>query len=92
MITFGWEVAGKPIVEIGREGLKTISPYIEKVVNNRLNMKLQFRLKGSPYLHIVYTLDWDEQGMAGWFASIVNTERRRMEEALSASSSSSRDL
>ncbi len=38
----------------------------------------------TPYLHVAYTPDRDEQGnVTGWFASIVDlTERRRMEESL----------
>jgi PAS domain S-box-containing protein len=85
------EVAGKPIAEImGEAGLKTISPYIEKVLQGQqveYETAVSFEGVGAPYLRVIYTPDWDEQGnVVGWFASIVDIrERKRIEEALSAS-------
>ncbi|HSB00838.1 MAG TPA: PAS domain S-box protein [Anaerolineales bacterium] len=82
------EVAGKPILEImGAEGLRTISPYIEKVLQGQqveYETEVSFQSAGTPSLHVVYTPDRDEQGsVIGWFASIIDvTERKRTEQAL----------
>jgi PAS domain S-box-containing protein len=91
-------VAGKPIVEImGEAGLSTISPYLEKVLQGQrveYESAVSFQGVGTPYLHVVYTPDWDEQGnVVGWFASIVDiTERKHIEEALSASEQRFREI
>jgi len=80
------EIAGKPIVEImGEEGLKTISPYIQKVLKGHTveyEMEVSFRGAGAPCLHSVYTPDWDAKGnVIGWFASIADITRRKEAEA-----------
>src|SRR6266705_1778167 len=53
------EIAGKPIVEImGEEGLKTISPHIERVLKGQhaeYEMEVSFQSVGAPCLHCVYT-------------------------------------
>jgi PAS domain S-box-containing protein len=82
------EIVGKPIVEImGEEGLKTITPYIEKVLQGdpvEYETEVSFQGVGAPWLHVVYSPDRDTQGnIAGWFASIVDiTQRKQAEEAL----------
>src|SRR5437667_12124895 len=79
------EIAGKPIVEImGEEGLKTISPHIEKVLKGQhaeYETEVSFRGVGAPCLRCVYTPDQDSNGnVIGWFASIVDvTEWKRAE-------------
>jgi len=79
------EIAGKPIVEImGEEGLKTISPHIEKVLKGQhaeYETEVSFRGVGAPCLRCVYTPDRDSNGnVIGWFASIVDvTEWKRAE-------------
>src|SRR5438094_5606896 len=79
------EIAGKPIVEImGEEGLKTISPYVEKVLKGHTveyEAEVSFRGVGAPWLHSVYTPDRDAKGnVVGWFASITNITRRKSAE------------
>src|SRR5881396_3655936 len=82
------EIAGKPIAEImGEEGLKTISPHIEKVLKGQhaeYEMEVSFHGVGVPCLHSVYTPDRDSSGnVIGWFASLTDvTERKRAENAL----------
>ena len=82
------EIAGKPIVEImGEEGLKTLSPHIEKVLKGQhaeYEMEVSFQGVAAPCLHSVYTPDRDSKGnVIGWFASIVDvTERKRAEQRL----------
>src|SRR5438876_5775845 len=80
------EIAGKPIVEImGEEGLKTISPYIQKVLKGHTveyEMEVSFRGAGAPCLHSVYTPDRDAKGnVIGWIASIADITRSRQAEA-----------
>jgi PAS domain S-box-containing protein len=80
------EIAGKPIVEImGKEGLKTISPHIEKVLKGErtdFETQISFRGVGAPCLHCVYTADRDSKGnVTGWFASITDITRRKRAEA-----------
>jgi len=79
------EIAGKPIVEImGEEGLKTISPYLEKVLKGHTveyEAEVSFRGVGAPWLYSVYTPDRDAKGnVVGWFASITNITRRKSAE------------
>src|SRR5881227_3435574 len=79
------EIAGKPIVEImGEEGLKTISPHIERVLKGHTveyETEVSFRGVGAPWLHSVYTPDRDAKGnVVGWFASITNIARRKSAE------------
>src|SRR5438094_7766003 len=80
------EIAGKPIIEImGEEGLKAISPHIEKVLRGRtaeFETDVSFRSVGAPCLHCVYTPDRDSKGnVIGWFASIIDITRRKRAEA-----------
>jgi PAS domain S-box-containing protein len=85
------EIAGQPIVEImGEEGLKTVSPHIEKVLKGQraeYEMEGSFQGVGAPCLHCVYTPDRDASGnVIGWFASLTDvTERKRAENALRVS-------
>jgi PAS domain S-box-containing protein len=82
------QVIGRPIVEImGEEGLKTILPYVERALQGErveYESQVPFELGNTPYLHVVYAPDRDEQGnVIGWFASIIDiSERRQMEEEL----------
>jgi PAS domain S-box-containing protein len=82
------QVIGKPIVEImGKEGLDTIQPYVERVLQGErveYESQVPFEFGNTPYLHVTYTPDRDEQGnVIGWFASIIDiSERRQMEENL----------
>ena len=79
------EVAGKPIVDImGEEGLKTILPYIEQVLEGKpveFETEVAFDGVGTPALHVIYTPDYDEQGnVVGWFASIADVTARKAAE------------
>jgi PAS domain S-box-containing protein len=79
------EVAGKSIVEVmGEEGLKTISPYIEQVLQGKrveYETEVSFEGIGAPALHVIYTPDYDEQGnVVGWFASIADVTARKTAE------------
>jgi len=79
------EVTGKPIVEImGEEGLKTISPYIEQVLEGKqveYETQVSFDGVGTPALHVIYAPDYDEQGnVVGWFASIADVTARKAAE------------
>src|SRR5215211_6489824 len=81
------EIAGKPIAEIvGKDGLKTISPHIEKVLMGQtVEFQAELSLRGEPlYVHCVYSPDRDAKGnVIGWFASLVDiTEQKRNEQAL----------
>ncbi|HEY7543432.1 MAG TPA: PAS domain S-box protein, partial [Blastocatellia bacterium] len=82
------EVRGKPIVEImGEEGLRVISPYVEKVLAGErveYESEVSFKDVGAPFLHVVYTPNRNEQGdVIGWFGSIVDISgRKRAEEKL----------
>ena len=80
-------LAGKPIVDvIGKEGLKAIRPYIEKVLTGtevEYEQDVPFTGIGNRFLHTVYIPDRDESGnVIGWMASIADlTERRKTEAA-----------
>ena len=79
------QVAGKLIVEImGEAGLKTISPYIEQVLQGKrveYETEVSFQGVGTPALHVIYTPDYDDQGnVVGWFASIADVTARKMSE------------
>ena len=81
------ELAGKPIVEtIGKEALKKLLPYIEKVLKGRpteYEMEVPFQGVGVYWLHSVYTPDRDSDGnVVGWFASIADVSRRKEAEAI----------
>ncbi len=80
------EIADQPIVEIvGEEGLKTISPYIEKVLKGQtveFETEIPYRGAAAPWVHCVYTPDGDSKGnVIGWFASITDITRRKLAEA-----------
>ncbi len=85
------EINGRPITEImSEEGLKTIMPYVERVLNGErveYEDEVDFRNGNERSLHVVYTPDTDNSGnINGWFASIVDiTDRKNAEEALRAS-------
>ena len=81
------ELAGKPIVEIiGKEALKKILPYVEKVLQGRqvdYEMEIPFQGIGNVWLHCVYTADRDSEGnVVGWFASLAEVGRHKEAEAL----------
>ena len=84
------ELAGKPIVQImGKEGLKTILPYIARVLKGQTveyEQKIAFQGVGTFYLNAIYMPDRDENGkVIGWFASISDvTRRKKAESALRA--------
>lgn len=77
------EIIGKPIVDIiGVEGLQTIRPYIERVLDGEqveYEEEISFKGIGSRYLRGAYRPDRDRTGKPiGWIASLVDlTERRR---------------
>jgi PAS domain S-box-containing protein len=80
------DIAGKSIVEVmGKEGLKTILPHIEKVLRGETTeyeAEVQFQGVGIRTLHAIYTPDLDDQGtVVGWIASMIDiTERKRGEQ------------
>src|SRR5881397_240719 len=82
------EIIDKPIAEImGKEGLKTISPHIERVLKGhtvKYETEVSFQGVGAPCLYCVYAPDRDAKGnVIGWFASIVDvTEQKRAGQAL----------
>lgn len=79
------ELVGKTIVDvIGEDGMRTIRPFIERVLEgNRVEYEeeVHFEGIGARFLHAVYTPERDEQGgVTGWIASILDvTERKRAE-------------
>ncbi len=79
------DLVGKAIVEvIGEDGMRTIRPFIERVLEgNRVEYEeeVHFAGVGARFLHAVYTPERDEQGgVTGWIASILDvTERKRAE-------------
>jgi PAS domain S-box-containing protein len=79
------EIAGRAIVEIiGEKGLRTISPYIEKVLKGQtvdFETEVPYRDVEAPCVHCVYTPDRDSKGkVIGWFASITDITRRKLAE------------
>jgi PAS domain S-box-containing protein len=82
------EIAGKPFIEIiGEEGFKTISPYVETVLQGQrveYERPVHFSGVGERLLHVVYTPEGDERGQViGWISSIIDvTERKQTQEAL----------
>jgi PAS domain S-box-containing protein len=85
------EIAGRPIVEfMGKKGLKTISPYIQKALKGHTveyETEVPFIRVGAQWLHAVYTPDWDLNGnVVGWFASLTDvSERKKAEDVLQKS-------
>ncbi len=79
------DIAGKPIVEfMGHEGLKTVMPYIERVLGGErveYEAEISFENVGTRSLGVVYTPDRDERGeVIGWIASIADIwDRKRAE-------------
>ena len=81
------ELAGKAIVEIiGKEGLKTISPCIEKVLSGstvEYEMEVPFKAVGPRWIDCVYVPDRDSDGnVVGWFASLIDVGARKKAEAM----------
>jgi len=81
------EINGKPLVEImGKEGLKTILPYINTVLEGHTaeyEMEVAFKAIGTRWLHCVYTPDRDSDGnVIGWFASLTDIGLRKKAEAV----------
>ena len=85
------EIAGQPIINImGKEGLRTIQPYIDRVLKGErveYESEVPFLEGGSRVLHVVYLPDKSAKGeVIGWIASILDiTKRKRAEEALRTS-------
>ncbi|HEX6729579.1 MAG TPA: PAS domain S-box protein [Pyrinomonadaceae bacterium] len=77
------DIIGKPIVDIiGDDALKTIGPYIERVLQGEqveYEEEVTFKGVGSRFLRAAYRPDRDVTGKpVGWIASITDiTERRR---------------
>ena len=81
------ELAGKQISEvIGKEALKKILPYIEKVLRGRsveYEMEIPYQGIGVFWMHCVYTPDRDADGhVVGWFASLAEVTRHKEAEAM----------
>jgi PAS domain S-box-containing protein len=81
------ELAGKAIVEIiGTEALKTILPYIKKVLKGeeaRYEMEVPFQGVGTHWINSVYVPDRDSNGnVVGWFASLVDVGVAKKAEAV----------
>jgi PAS domain S-box-containing protein len=81
------QIAGTPIIEImGRKGLETIRPHIEKVLQGQVveyESEVTFEGIRDRYLRAVYKPDFDERGqIRGWIASIADiTERKQADRA-----------
>jgi PAS domain S-box-containing protein len=81
------DIAGKSIVEIiGQEGLETIRPHIETVLQGtrvQFECDMPYQAAGTRSLRVVYTPDTDAQGRVhGWIASILDvSERKQVEDA-----------
>jgi PAS domain S-box-containing protein len=81
------QFAGKPIVKIiGEEALKTILPYVKKVLEGNqveYEMEVPFKSVGPRWLQCVYTPDRDADGsVVGWFASLIDIGLRKKSEAI----------
>jgi PAS domain S-box-containing protein len=77
------QIAGASIMEImGRKGLETIRPHVEKVLRGQVveyESEVTFEGIGDRYLRAVYKPDFDEhRQVRGWIASIADiTERKQ---------------
>jgi PAS domain S-box-containing protein len=81
------EMAGKPIVDIiGKEALKTIFPYIQKVLKGKqaqYEIEVPYQGVGAHWLSCVYTPDRDSDGnVVGWFASLIDIGDRKKAETM----------
>jgi PAS domain S-box-containing protein len=81
------QLAGKPIVKfIGTEGLKTILPYVKKVLDGdqvEYEMEVPFKGVGPHWLQCAYTPDRDSDGnVVGWFASLIDVGLRKKAEVV----------
>ncbi|HZR78493.1 MAG TPA: PAS domain S-box protein [Chthoniobacterales bacterium] len=82
------QLAGKPIAEvIGEEGLKTIRPYIDRVLTGETvsyEAVIPFHGRRERFLHVVYVPDRTRDGeVVGWIASMLDiTERKKQETQL----------
>jgi PAS domain S-box-containing protein len=81
------ELAGKSIVKIiGKEALKTILPYIRKVLKGeeaRYEMEVPFQGVGTHWINSAYVPDRDSNGnVVGWFASLVDVGVAKKAEAM----------
>ena len=92
------QIIGMPIVGVmGREGLASIMPYVERVLNGErveFETKVPFKESGAKFLHVIYTPDEDGRGdIIGWVASVTDiTERKQIENALRESENLFRTL
>lgn len=81
------QLAGKPIVKIiGEEALKTILPYLKRVLEGKqveYEMEVPFKSAGPRWLQCVYTPDRDGDGnVVGWFASLIDIGLRKKAETI----------
>jgi PAS domain S-box-containing protein len=81
------EIAGRPIVDVmGEDGLKTIRPHVEAVLQGRTveyEDQVHFAGVGPRRLRVMYVPDRDERGQViGWIANIIDVTERRAAEAL----------
>ena len=81
------EFAGKSIVEIiGKEALKTVLPYIKKVLKGdqtQYEIEVPYQSVGAHWLNCVYMPDRDADGnVVGWFASLMDVGPRKNAETI----------